>query len=256
MLKDTMILTVASISMANFRVIMMMESYSIAIFEAAWMIERKVAKDRLSIFEAMTSFGKPLPVIYHITVNGSDDAEDFVVDKLLLSHLPAVAIFSHGGKVEHTARFGTGGNLNYDLFVAEFDRIRNISLLQSKVAKAPLGESNISIPGTQLARPLPLEAIVSLIFGDVRNRENTLYNCVHMTDICYVESDIDKDASEVLTLFLSGDKSSVGKSSICLAILASLIRLGVDPSAIAYIKVIVYIIYCCYYFIHQRKASP
>jgi len=37
-------------------------------------------------------------------------------------------------------------------------------------------------------------------------------------------------------LFISGDKSSVGKSSICLCILASLLRLGVDPGALAYIK--------------------
>eukprot|EP01032_Pedospumella_encystans_P010718 gene10718-12504_t len=37
-------------------------------------------------------------------------------------------------------------------------------------------------------------------------------------------------------LFLSGDRSSVGKSSMCLAILVSLLRKGVPPSALAYIK--------------------
>lgn len=37
-------------------------------------------------------------------------------------------------------------------------------------------------------------------------------------------------------LFLSGDRSSVGKSSMCLAILVSLLKKGVPPSALAYIK--------------------
>lgn len=37
-------------------------------------------------------------------------------------------------------------------------------------------------------------------------------------------------------LFLSGDRSSVGKSSMCLAILTSLLRRGVDPKSLAYIK--------------------
>jgi len=37
-------------------------------------------------------------------------------------------------------------------------------------------------------------------------------------------------------LFLSGDRSSVGKSSMCLAILVSLLKRGVHPSALAYIK--------------------
>lgn len=38
------------------------------------------------------------------------------------------------------------------------------------------------------------------------------------------------------TLFVAGDRSSVGKSSICLALIASLISLGCDPHHLAYIK--------------------
>lgn len=37
-------------------------------------------------------------------------------------------------------------------------------------------------------------------------------------------------------LYLSGDRSSVGKSSMCLAILVSLLKRGVDPASLAYIK--------------------
>lgn len=37
-------------------------------------------------------------------------------------------------------------------------------------------------------------------------------------------------------LFVSGDRSSVGKSTFCLYLLASLIRMGVHPTELAYIK--------------------
>jgi hypothetical protein len=37
-------------------------------------------------------------------------------------------------------------------------------------------------------------------------------------------------------LFISGDRSSVGKTTFCLYLLASLIHMGVDPSEVAYIK--------------------
>jgi dethiobiotin synthetase len=39
-----------------------------------------------------------------------------------------------------------------------------------------------------------------------------------------------------LKLFVSGDKANVGKTSICLSILAALIEQGIPPSSIAYIK--------------------
>jgi hypothetical protein len=43
-------------------------------------------------------------------------------------------------------------------------------------------------------------------------------------------------AHQPLMLFLSGDRSSVGKSSTCLSLLAALVGLGVDPALLAYIK--------------------
>jgi dethiobiotin synthetase len=45
-----------------------------------------------------------------------------------------------------------------------------------------------------------------------------------------------KDSSSCVKLFVSGDRSSVGKTSTCLAILVSLIKRGVLPKNIAYIK--------------------
>ncbi len=41
---------------------------------------------------------------------------------------------------------------------------------------------------------------------------------------------------EPMFLFISGDRSSVGKSTVSLAIIESLVKLGVPPSTIAYIK--------------------
>jgi dethiobiotin synthetase len=42
--------------------------------------------------------------------------------------------------------------------------------------------------------------------------------------------------AQIGQLFLSGDRSSVGKSSMCLAMLVTLLKRGIDPSALAYIK--------------------
>lgn len=43
-------------------------------------------------------------------------------------------------------------------------------------------------------------------------------------------------AGEPLNLFIAGDRSKVGKSSVCLALLGSLLRLGFAPGDLAYIK--------------------
>eukprot|EP01032_Pedospumella_encystans_P014223 gene14223-16352_t len=50
------------------------------------------------------------------------------------------------------------------------------------------------------------------------------------------ELNLSASSQSIGQLFLSGDRSSVGKSSMCLAILVSLLRKGVPPSALAYIK--------------------
>ena len=51
---------------------------------AAWVSERKAVTDRQSIRGTLSIIGKELPLIYIITVDGSDDAEDFVVDEIEL----------------------------------------------------------------------------------------------------------------------------------------------------------------------------
>ena len=255
-----MSITVASVSITDFKVIIMMESYSIGIFEAVWMNQKRLEQDANSIFGAVASTCGDLPVLYHVIVNGSDDAEDFVVDKMLLSDLPAVAIFSRGGKVQFRAALDSSGAFDHQLFTSELRRVKNMTLY---IPDTNLDtEMSLSLPvDSSIISPFELKSIVSSIFGSVRNgddltnSETSKYDsssnsrqgssCTHsaVSSSNYsLEMHTDKDSfrgvgTDPMVLFLSGDKSSVGKSSTCLAILASLKRVGVSPSAIAYIKV-------------------
>ena len=109
-----------------------------------------------------------------------------------------------------------------------------------------------SLKLSEALQRLNLEAILSLVFhpSDKRNitddvdvsideqvRRTVDSLLANVKQQSCSETTLGTARLETLTLFVSGDKSSVGKSSICLAILASLVRLGADPSTIAYIKV-------------------
>jgi dethiobiotin synthetase len=51
-----------------------------------------------------------------------------------------------------------------------------------------------------------------------------------------LEIDYIKSSSDALRIFIAGDRSSVGKSSICLGIMGSLMASGYSPDTLAYIK--------------------
>jgi len=53
--------------------------------------------------------------------------------------------------------------------------------------------------------------------------------------IPFVDNDDDGDG-QATRIFIAGDRSSVGKSSVCLGLLGNLIQLGYAPSQLAYIK--------------------
>lgn len=256
-----MSVNVTSVTMADFAVIKAMEGHSVGIFEAAWISDRKVARDRSAIFGAMLSIAEELPILYHITVNGSDDAEDFVIDQMHLSDLPAIAVFSYGGKIEYKARLNTSGVLDCDLFSAELRRVKETNNTSSNSntngrARSSSIMSTSSDGGDAMEQlnpiswPASIDTVISLLFGSATDGMDSPRRNIGMIDGgIYSDSYSTSSGSATtlsikshkgpkpLTLFLSGDKSSVGKSSSCLAILASLIRLGVDPSLIAYIKV-------------------
>lgn len=76
--------------------------------------------------------------------------------------------------------------------------------------------------------------------SDFRNASYLLdeFKRYHARNVAVVESLrlSHNHGSSSCKLFLSGDRSSVGKSSMCLAMLVSLLKRGVPPSALAYIK--------------------
>ena len=186
-----MSVNVTSVAMADFKVIMTLEGYSVGIFEAAWISDRKIARDRSSIFGAMLSIAHELPVLYHITVNGSDDAEDFVVDQMHLSDLPAIAIFSQGGKVEHKGRLDGNGTLDSSLFLAELSRVKENIPMNTSESERRFSEMRTSSPlegaegvmNVPTSWPLSIDTIVSLIFGDVRDGDSPSMS-ISMSDVC------------------------------------------------------------------------
>jgi hypothetical protein len=255
-------ITVVPISMSDFRIIASMEVTTIAYFEASWMSKRRTSHSRKSILDALADFDGVSPVLFHITVYGSDDAEDFVINKLSSKTLPAVAIFSIGFRIECIGNIDSSGALNDPSFqwnlrrVVELRPTRQTESVTSRAlhSDASLTESS-AIDSDELLGPsqrLNLDTIISLVFNtpDKRRTTDNVYvssdEQVSKIESISIVEDMPQNYSQTMsvksdlktfTLFISGDKSSVGKSSICLAILASLVRLGADPSTIAYIKV-------------------
>lgn len=255
-------ITVVPVSMSDFRIIASMEVSTLAYFEASWMSKPRTSHSRKSILDALANFDGVSPVLFHITVYGSDDAEDFVINKLSSKTLPAVVMFSIGFRIECIGNIDSSGALIDPSFhwnlrrVVELRPTRQSASVTNRALhnNTCLTESS-AMDSDGLLEPsqrLNLDTIMSLIFNspDKRRTTDNVYvssdeqvSKIESSSIAegmqqyYSETNSEKNDLKTLTLFISGDKSSVGKSSICLAILASLVRLGADPSTIAYIKV-------------------
>ena len=254
-------ITVVPVSMSDFRVLASLEICTMAYFEASWTNKRRAYYSRKSILNSLADFDGVLPVLFHITVYGSDDAEDFVINRLASTALPALAIFSVGLRTEFTGAIDSGGALNDPYFHSNLRRV--IELYPKTLIESPTDrneksdtilteESTFNSGNFDEASRLNLETVMSLVFDPSEKSSTTDDLCVSNGKECskiggYSSSNsMQQNSSEAMTgvsdsealiLFVAGDKSSVGKSSICLAILASLVRLGADPSLIAYIKV-------------------
>jgi hypothetical protein len=298
-----MSIIVTSVSLTDFKSIAKIDSFSVGIFEAAWMSHEKTLETRHIIFQSLISLDIGLSVLYSIKVNGNDDTEDFVVDEMLVNNLPSLAIFSRGCSLQYKTDIDKNSSFNTESFKMVLSRVitessypnsntncnsnsnpnsnpnsnRN-SNPNSNLKNRVITESSLTSNENHFLSPqlnscltygdttdkdtdnisscnLSLEAIVSHIFHSDETKDdhsNKTSNCNisntnHKNDKSSTGDLVNKNQSassksttnkpETLKLFLSGDKSSVGKSSTCLAILASLIQLGVDPNLIAYIKV-------------------
>ena len=257
-------ITVVPVSMSDFRVLASLEICTMAYFEASWTNKRRAYYGRKSILNSLADFDGVLPVLFHITVYGSDDAENFVINRLASTALPALAIFSAGLRTEFTSAIDSGGALNDPYFHSNLRRV--IELYPKTLIESPTDrieksntiiteESTFNSGNFDEASRLNLETVMSLVF-DPSDKSSTTYDlCVSNGKECSKigghssSKNMQQNSSETMTgmsdsealiLFVAGDKSSVGKSSICLAILASLVRLGTDPSLIAYIKVSIF----------------
>jgi hypothetical protein len=255
-------ITVVPISMSDFRIVASMEVSTIAYFEASWMSKRRTSHSRKSILDALADFDGFSPVLFHIAVYGSDDAEDFVINKLSSKTLPAVVMFSIGFRIECIGNIDSSGALNDPSFQWNLRRVvelRPTRLIESVTNRALHSDTSLTESSAmdsdellESSQRLNLDTIMSLVFNSPDKRHTTddfHVSCeeqVTKVESTSIAEDMQQNYSETiseisdlktLTLFISGDKSSVGKSSICLAILASLVRFGADPSTIAYIKV-------------------
>lgn len=239
---------VVSVSVSDFKIITKIDKYSVGLFEAAWMKGTKFAFTRQSISQALISKDFDLAFLYQISVKGGDDAEKYVVDDLFLNNLPAIVIFSRGGVLEHKSEVSRDGKFDIGSFVADFIRVVSSNSSISPNITANESQDKHTYGSQQSSH----SNIVSLIFHNSIKSTTEVINGIECSKNCnqdlktsiknstttapIVTDQIDLGAPKALKLFISGDKSSVGKSSICLALLGSLIRLGVKPSCIAYIK--------------------
>jgi dethiobiotin synthetase len=221
---------VTSISVSDFRIITKIDKYSVGIFEAAWKRGSSFTSIRQSILQSLISVDFNLAFLHHITVRGGDNAENYVVDKLFVKNLPAVVIFSSGGILEHVSEIHNDGTFDVATFIAEFSRVASSNnSIRPNITVNEDQDKHID-PSRQICLP----SLVSLIFDNDQYRKASVTDSTTTTP--KLTDQVDQDSPKTLTVFLSGDRSSVGKSSICLALLGSLIRLGVNPNCMAYIK--------------------
>ncbi len=78
---------------------------------------------------------------------------------------------------------------------------------------------------SEVSRALSATAFTYASTASLATKSQSLSSLVH-----------NASSSQPARLFISGDRSSVGKSTCCLLLLASLIHAGVQPEELAYIK--------------------
>ena len=152
-------------------------------------------------------------VLFKVVVSVGTDVEDYCIDHLRVLNLPVIVVYSNG-------------DINS---IIELQQLRvNINNRDTFYEQAVSLKDFISYPN---------ESTV-----DYTRIINELYNhhldsiTLHHQRLSYHHHHHHNNSSISMKLFVSGDRSSVGKSSICLAILATLLRKGFSPSSLAYIK--------------------
>lgn len=145
--------------------------------------------------------GDDLVPTYKLQVDVSPDLTDFCVDVLLCPETLPVMAAVEGGAVDFVNLLGE--------HISTVSSSKNIS----QEATAPRQE--------QHPRDQEMPPIMS-----TTPAKQKLSNNLH----------VDGASSAAIRLFVAGDKSQVGKSSVCMGLLGSFLKLGYPPNKLAYIK--------------------
>ena len=160
---------------------------------------------RLMNHEREFSYGQ-----YLFQVDSSEESIDFCVKELSCpDELPAIYLmyYEHDGRLQH---------VKVDLEAKDILSINKYS------QKLSLWESKLDEAFDTF--DLDQDMNVSMVQEDLSSNS-------HKRSL----ENIDEASSQV-RIFIAGDKSQVGKSSICMGILGTLLKKGYDPRKLAYIK--------------------
>lgn len=84
---------------------------------------------------------------------------------------------------------------------------------------------------------LPSKLFQLSVKGYLPQTRDTIYSVLHKATTVPIAPPSEHQSQETIRIFVSGDRSSVGKSSVCLGILGTLVaKHGYEPSSLAYIK--------------------
>eukprot|EP01038_Epipyxis_sp_PR26KG_P007334 gene7334-9997_t len=139
--------------------------------------------------------------LYLIQSEGNDEVENYMIDVVQIKSLPCLICFK-------------GTAIAFKVEGQELFQINQIGLM------ARLHTFNIMLDNSRHFSNI-LDVLFRQTINDINDR---------MTPQAFACE------KKPLILFIAGDKSSVGKSSICLGILGKLLSMGVNASQLGYIK--------------------
>lgn len=165
--------------------------------DAKWLMKSISIELQRKLLYKYLSYEYEIDTLYLLISEGNDDLEDFVINVINSKSVPVLV--------------GINNN-NIDM-IYELNNIIEDSnnYYKGLTLKMQNFKAGMSIEGNK--------DIIQSLFT------NAIY------DIPMIEN-----LMTIGKIFISGDRSSVGKSTTCLALLSSLLKLGVKPQDLAYIK--------------------
>jgi hypothetical protein len=207
---------ISSISLQQLFQLKELKKTFLILYYPTWLKNRSYVTDQNwltnnILFPLQDSIGKKLRTVV-LWVDTNHEAENYVLNTLSLSSLPYIELYSYGTLI-------SAWN-SVDDITSPFDWMIDF-------------EENKETPSN----------VIEVLFRN--GQEKTSLTKDEMNNKKHAENETEpvleqaekEDEEKPFAIFISGDRSSVGKSTICLSILAYLIeKKGVSPSSLAYIK--------------------